>query len=115
MEKVDARNQLETYLYNTRNTIREEKIKEALGSTADEVEAWVKEGIEWLESHQSEEKDVYDEKYKSYEEKIKPVMKKLYEKSGVNGGSGVQMGEGVQMGPNGPDGTPKGPSVEEVD
>jgi len=120
MEKVDARNQLETYLYNTRNSVREEKVKEALGSTADEVEGWVKEGIEWLESHQSEEKAVYDEKYKGYEEKIKPVMQKLYAKSGVNGGSGVQMGEGVQMGPGvytaGPNGQPqKGPSVEEVD
>ena len=119
MEKVDARNQLETYLYNTRNTVREDKVKEALGDTATEVEGWIKEGIEWLEANQDEEKAVYDEKYKGYEEKIKPVMMKLYEKSGVSG-EGVKMGDGVQMGPGvytaGPDGAPqKGPSVEEVD
>jgi L1 cell adhesion molecule like protein len=119
MDKVDARNQLETYLYNTRNTVREDKVKEALGDTATEVEGWIKEGIEWLEANQDEEKAVYDEKYKGYEDKIKPVMMKLYEKSGVSG-EGVKMGDGVQMGPGvytaGPDGAPqKGPSVEEVD
>jgi L1 cell adhesion molecule like protein len=115
MDKVDARNQLETYLYNTRNTVREDKVKEALGETVDEVEGWIKEGIEWLESHQEEEKETYDEKYKGYEEKIKPVMMKLYAKSGVSG-DGVQMGEGVQMGSGEPQGAPqKGPTVDEVD
>jgi heat shock protein 5 len=100
MEKVDARNQLETYLYNTRNSVREDKVKEALGDTATEVEGWIKEGIEWLEDHQNEEKEVYDEKYKGYEEKIKPVMMKLYEKSGVSAPTTE---------------SEKGPSVDEVD
>jgi L1 cell adhesion molecule like protein len=105
MEKVDARNQLETYLYNTRNSVREDKVKEALGSTADEVEGWIKEGIEWLEDHQNEEKAVYDEKYKSYEEKIKPVMMKLYEKSGMDKSENPMAAT-----------TPSaGPSVDEVD
>lgn len=105
MEKVDARNQLETYLYNTRNTIREDKVKEALGDTANEVEGWIKEGIEWLESHQDEEKAVYDEKYKGYEDKIKPVMMKLYEKSGMDKSENPT-----------PDGAAtSGPSVDEVD
>jgi molecular chaperone DnaK (HSP70) len=102
MEKVDARNQLETYLYNTRNSVREDKVKEALGDMASEVEGWIKEGIEWLEEHQNEEKAVYDEKYKDYEEKIKPVMMKLYEKSGVNASA-----PSTESG--------KGPSVDEVD
>ena len=104
MEKVDARNQLETYLYNTRNSVREDKVKEALGDTAAEVEGWIKEGIEWLEDHQNEEKAVYDEKYKGYEEKIKPVMMKLYEKSGVSAPTDAPSTESA-----------KGPSVDEVD
>lgn len=105
MEKVDARNQLETYLYNTRNSIREDKVKESLGDTAAEVEGWIKEGIEWLESHQDEEKAVYDEKYKGYEEKIKPVMMKLYAKSGMDKSENPM--------PNGA--ATSGPSVDEVD
>ena len=105
MEKVDARNQLETYLYNTRNSVREDKVKESLGDMATEVEGWIKEGIEWLESHQDEEKAVYDEKYKGYEEKIKPVMMKLYAKSGMDKSENPT-----------PDGAAtSGPSVDEVD
>jgi heat shock protein 1/8 len=105
MEKVDARNQLETYLYNTRNSVREDKVKESLGDMANEVEGWIKEGIEWLESHQDEEKAVYDEKYKGYEEKIKPVMMKLYAKSGMDKSENPT-----------PDGAAtSGPSVDEVD
>ena len=112
MEKVDARNQLETYLYNTRNTVREDKVKEQLGvDTVKEVELWVEEGISWLDSHQEEEKAVYDEKFKSYEEKIKPVMMKLYQDAGVKMGDGVQTGDGVHTGSDGPQKS----TVDEVD
>ena len=113
MDKVDARNQLETYLYNTRNTVREDKVKEQLGEdTVKEVEDWVQEGISWLDSHQEEDKATYDEKFKTYEDKIKPVMMKLYQNSGVPG-DGVQMGPGVNT--SGPDGPKKGPEVDDLD
>jgi L1 cell adhesion molecule like protein len=63
MERVDAKNQLEAYLYNTRNAVREDKVKESLGAdTVKEVEAWVQEGIDWLEAHQDAEKAEFDEK-----------------------------------------------------
>lgn len=100
MERVEAKNQLEAYLYNTRNSVREDKVKETLGEeTIKEVEEWVKEGIEWLENHTDEQKEVYEEKQKSYEEKIRPVMVKLYQQSG--------MGQ--------TDAPSTGPNVEEVD
>jgi hypothetical protein len=106
-------------LYNTRNTVREDKVKEQLGEdTVKEVEDWVQEGITWLDSYQEEEKDTYDEKFKSYEDKIKPVMMKLYANSGVPGQMGPgQMGPG-QMGPGQMrPGTEShmGPTVDEVD
>lgn len=82
MERVESRNKLESYLYNTRNSIREEKVKETLGST-DDIESWIKEGIEWLDANSSATKDEYDKKYTLYEDKIKPVMMKLYENSGI--------------------------------
>ena len=97
MDRVEAKNQLETYLYNTRNAVQEEKVKETLGApTVKEVGDWVTEGISWLEDHPDESKEVYDEKKKEVEDKIRPVMMKLYQESGV--GSAEQ-----------------GPSVEEVD
>ena len=36
--KIEARNAFESYLYNVRNSVREEKIKEALGADAAQVE-----------------------------------------------------------------------------
>jgi len=111
MERIEAKNQLEGYLYNTRNAIREEKVKETLGEdTVTEVESWIKEGIEWLEEHPEALKEEYDEKQKMYEEKIRPVMMKLYEKSGSPGSEmPTEMPDmsGMNMG--------SGPRVEEVD
>ena len=88
MERVESKNKLESYLYNTRNSIREEKVKETLGST-DDIESWIKEGIEWLDANPNATKDEYEEKYKLYENKIKPVMMKLYENSGMGQGPEV--------------------------
>ena len=111
MERVDAKNQLEAYLYNTRNTMREDKVKETLDAdTVKEVESWVQEGIDWLDANQDAEKAQYDEKQKLYEEKIRPVMTKMYENAG-SPGAGVNVGPGVHMGP----GVKVGPQVEEVD
>ena len=102
MERVEAKNGLESYLYNTRNAVRDEKVKGTLGeSTVNEVEEWVKEGIDWLDSNQDAMKEEYVEKQKAYEEKIRPVMMKLYENSGVPGSGDTD--------------TNSGPRVEEVD
>ena len=122
MERVDAKNQLEAYLYNTRNAVREDKVKDTLGAdTVKEVEGWVKEGIDWLDAHPEEEKEAYAEKQKEYEEKIRPIMTKMYENAGSPGSGvagatadGVHMGPGVNVGP-GVHTSSKGPSVEEVD
>ena len=113
MERVDAKNQLEAYLYNTRNAVREDKVKESLGAeTVKEVEAWVQEGIDWLEANQDAEKEAFAEKQKGYEEKIRPVMTKMYESAGSPGAEGgVHMGPGVHMG----SGVKTGPQVDEVD
>ena len=110
MERVESKNQLESYLYNTRNAVREDKVKDTLGeSTVDEVESWIKEGIEWLEANPEAEKEEYDEKQKMYEEKIRPVMMKLYEKSGAPGSQEMPDMSGMNMG------SESGPRVDEVD
>lgn len=122
MEQIEAKNNLESYLYNTRNSICEEKVKELLGEkTVAEVESWITEGLKWLDAHQTAAKDDYNEQYKMYEEKIRPVMMKLYEKSGAPGGM-PDVSE--TMGSSGTDSSDKGstsqrqsqgPRIEEVD
>jgi L1 cell adhesion molecule like protein len=107
MERVEARNGLEAYLYNTRNSLREEKVKDTLGQeTVDETEAIVSEGLAWLEAS-AEEADVeaLKEKQKYYEEKITPVMMKLYQGAGAGAGGMPDMSTPP----------PSEPKVEEVD
>jgi len=102
MERIEAKNQLESYLYNTRNAVREDKVKDTLGAeTIEEVEVLVKEGIEWLESNQDAQKEEYADKQKAYEEKIRPIMMKLYQGAGAPGAESSS--------------SSSGPRVEEVD
>lgn len=101
-ERVEAKNQLESYLYNARNSLQEEKVKEKLGSDADKALATVNDGIQWLEAHQEDEKELYVDKQKEVEDKIRPTMMKLYQDSAKD------------FQPDGPSPAP-GPVVEEVD
>jgi len=114
MERIEAKNGLESYLYNARNSLKEEKVKETLGeATVEETLAIIQEGITWLEeSGETAYVNEFKDKQKYYEEKITPVMTKLYQGSG--GGmpdmSGMKMPSSEEnAGP-----TP-GPKVEEVD
>jgi heat shock protein 1/8 len=77
--KVEAKNQLEGYLYNARNSLQEEKVKEKLGSEAETALTDIEEGISWLDSHQDSEKEEYEEYQKKIEEKVRPVLMKLYQ------------------------------------
>ena len=123
-ERIDAKNQLETYLYNMRNTVQEDDNKAKLGEdgVADAL-AISKEGIEWLEANQDEKKETYEEKKKEYTEKFHPTMMKIYADkmngSGMGGMSGMSGGmPGGMPGMSGmpvPEEAPQGPKVEEVD
>jgi heat shock protein 1/8 len=77
--KVEARNNLESYLYNARNSLQEEKVKEKLGSEAETALEDIDEGLRWLESNQEEEKEVYENKLKEVENRVKPTFMKLYQ------------------------------------
>jgi L1 cell adhesion molecule like protein len=102
---VEAKNQLESYLYNARNSLQEEKVKEKLGDDAKVALDVVSEGITWLEAHQEEQKDVYVAYQKDVEGKIRDTMMKLY-KDAAQDFSGMNAGAPQD---------PPGPKVEEVD
>jgi L1 cell adhesion molecule like protein len=108
MERIEAKNGLESYLYNARNSLKEEKVKEALGEdTVKETEDVVNEGLAWLEENgEDAEVETLKEKQKYYEDKITPVMVKLYQQ----GGGDPNAAMGVP-----PSSAPSGPKVEEVD
>ncbi len=103
LERVEARNGLESYLYNVRNSLGEDKIKTTLGEgSVAEVEALVSEGLSWLSTNESATKEEFDEKQKSIETRVRTHFEKLY-------------GQAQEQGAGAADTGAPGPKVEEVD
>jgi heat shock protein 1/8 len=108
METVEAKNGLESYLYNARNSFNDEKVKEKLGEDAKKGEEMAQEFINWLDNHTDEDKETYKAKMKEAEESLKPLLMKLYASEAPQGD-----GEGNLPGMHGQ--ADPGPKVEEVD
>lgn len=102
MERVEARNGAEAYLYNARNSVQEEKVKEKL-SEADrtQVETTVKDGLSWLDENREADKEAVKAKQEEWEASIKPILMKLYAS-----GAAAEAAEAHSS---------AGPRVEEVD
>jgi heat shock protein 5 len=83
-ERIDARNHLETYVYNMKNTISDsDKLGDKIGEDDKEsIEAAIKETLEWMDDNQSAEKEEYEEKLKEVEGVCNPIISKLYQAAG---------------------------------
>jgi heat shock protein 5 len=93
-ERVDARNNLETYAYNMKNQVED---SDKLGGSLDEsdkqtVKEAVNEAIEWLDENQDAEKEDYEEKLKSLEDTCSPIVSKAYAAGGGGGGGDAGAG-----------------------
>jgi len=110
-ERIESKNALENYLYNTRNTIDkpEVKLEEADKTT---ILNEINEKIKWLDDNQSASKDEYDSIMKEVEDKVKPIISKMYEGMNANAPPGSPMDAEPQAA--NADGDP-GPKIEEVD
>lgn len=108
--KVQARNELEAYLYNLKNSITDTLVGKLSDDDKSTLTTTIDAALVWLEDHPAAEKVDYDEKQKEVEQVANPILKKAYESSG-NAGSGADddfMRADL-------DGVDDGPSVEEVD
>jgi L1 cell adhesion molecule like protein len=86
MERVEAKNGLESYLYNARNSFRDEKAKEKVDATTlEKAEGILKGHIEWLEGHPEESTETYKERQKSVEEEIRPMLMAMYGATDASG------------------------------
>lgn len=117
-EKIQAKNSLESYAYNMKQTIEDDKVKDKIPE--DERQKVIdkcKEVIDWLDSNQSAEKEEYDAKQKEVEQVCSPVITKLYQGAGgAPGGAppgGFPGAPGGDAAPGG--GGSSGPTIEEVD
>ena len=99
-EKVEAKNELESYVYSLKNQINDkEKMGGKLSAEEKEtIEAAVEEKIKWLEANANAEVDDFKEQKKSLEEKVNPIVTKFYQQSG--GQPGGEGGENTQAPPS---------------
>jgi heat shock protein 5 len=111
-EKIEARNQLEAYLYNLKNSISDQLEGKIDADDKEELSTTIEEALIWLEDNPAADKDEYDSKQKEVEGVANPILKKAYESANNPGGADGEdddfMGEDL-------DGVDDGPSVEEVD
>ncbi|CAM6090188.1 unnamed protein product [Calypogeia fissa] len=83
-ERIDARNSLETYVYNMKNTINDkDKLADKIDeSDKEKIDSILKETLEWLDDNQTAEKEDFDEKLKEVEAVCNPIITEVYQKSG---------------------------------
>jgi len=116
--KIQAKNGFESYIFNVKQTIEDEKLKDKISSEdRATIEKTTTELLAWLDANQLGEKEEYEEKQKELEAVVKPIFTKLYggAAGGAPGGAPGDFGPG--MGGDGPSfgGGHGGPTVEEVD
>ncbi|KFV93519.1 PREDICTED: heat shock 70 kDa protein [Eurypyga helias] len=98
-DRVAAKNSLESYTYNMKQTVEDDKLKDKI-SDQDKQRVLEKcqEVVSWLDRNQMAEKEEYEHKQKELEKLCNPIVTKLYQGAGGAGAGGSG-----------------GPTIEEVD
>lgn len=83
-ERVESRNELESYAYSLKNQISD---KDKLGAKLSEsdkakLEEAIDDKIKWLESNQDADGEAFQKKKKELEEVAQPIIAKLYQSTG---------------------------------
>ncbi|KAA0869507.1 hypothetical protein EYC94_26250 [Enterobacter hormaechei] len=109
---MDAKNALENYAYNMRNTIKDEKIASKQSpEDKKKIEDAIDGSIQWLDSNQLAEADEFEDKMKELESICNPIIAKMYQ-----GGAAPDMAGGMDDDVPPPSGSSgAGPKIEEVD
>lgn len=126
--RIEAKNGLENYAYNLRNSLNDEKLKSQLSEDDRKVlDDKISETMSWLDANQSAEKEEYEKLQKDLEAIANPILQKMYAAAGGAGGMPGGMPGGVPGGmPGGMPGggmpgdasapsSGAGPKIEEVD
>jgi len=86
-ERVESRNELESYAYSLKNQIND---KEKLGSKLsdedkEKIEESVNDKISWLEENQEADSEDFKAQKKELEDTVQPIIAKLYQQGGDAG------------------------------
>merc|ERR1712003_518256 len=93
-ERIDARNGLESYLYNLKNTLEDEEKGVADNISAEdkkELQDMIDEAIDWMDENPEADKEDYDEKMKEVEQIANPIMRNVY--AGASGDGDEDAGD----------------------
>ncbi|MCZ6910751.1 MAG: Hsp70 family protein, partial [Rickettsia endosymbiont of Ixodes persulcatus] len=78
-EKIEARNGLESFIYNARNTISDSSVSNKLSSCdISDVNNMVDSTEKWLSASSAYNKSDYDDKMKEVQAIVNPILTKLY-------------------------------------
>lgn len=113
LARVEARNKLESFAYQMKNTLEDENMKDKF---EDDDKAKVteksKEVIDWLDANNSAELDEIEEQMKQAEAVWNPIIQRVYAAAGASAGAGDSPADGNVAPPTESD---DAPTVEEVD
>merc|ERR1719322_271575 len=110
-ERISAKNNLESYCFNMKSTLDDEKLKDKISESDKEtITKKCDEIIKWLHANQLAEVDEFTDKQKEVEGICSPIITKLYQQAGGAPG-GMPGGAGGAAGAGGAG----GPTIEEVD
>ena len=114
-KKVEAKNGLENYAYNMKNTMNDDNVGGKLDpDDKAKITTAVEETISWLDGNQTAEIDEFEDKLKELEGICNPIISKMYQGAGgAPGGAPDMGGMGGDAGAEG--GASAGPKIEEVD
>merc|ERR1712002_362715 len=114
-ERISAKNNLESYCFNMKSTLDDEKVKDKISDSDRKVITdKCDDAIKCLDSNQTAEKDEYEDKQKELEGVCNPIISKMYQGAGgpqgnMPGGAPGGMPSGGSGGASG-----QGPTIEEV-
>jgi len=124
-ERIEAKNQLENYGYQVKNTLKDEKVADKIPtSDKDTINKAIDDALSWLDTHQDASKSDIESRQKQLENIVNPVLEKLGAAAGGEGGGfpggfpgGGFPGGGFPGGGNPGDfgSQPQGPKVDDVD
>ena len=100
-KKIEAKNGLENYAYNMKNTMNDDNVGGKIDADDKaKITAAVEETISWLDGNQTAEIDEFEDKLKELEGICNPIISKMYQGAG---GAAPDMGDmGGDAGAEGP-------------
>ena len=78
-ERMESKNNLESYLYNLKNSVVNNQEVKLSESEKNMIHEEVDNGLKWLDENETASKEEFDSKYKELNAKINPVIQKMYQ------------------------------------